>query len=86
MLKGKDKDTTVRNTGVKKIDHLVIIFLGEEHILEISLNSKSCSRIVESDLMKSYQAKIIRSVNSSLQTNTNSGWMGCCANDLHGII
>ena len=89
MLKRKDENTTVRNASVMKIDHLTghyLIFLGEGHILEISLNSKSCFRIVESDLMKSYQAKIIGSVNSSLQTNTNIGWMGCCANDLHGII
>lgn len=50
MLKRKDEDTTVLNASVMKIDHLTghyIIFLGEEHILEISLNSRSYFRIVD---------------------------------------
>ena len=65
MLKRKEKDNTVRTATAKSIDHLAgqyIISLGEKHILEIKLILRVFSRAVESDLMESYQAVIIRSV------------------------
>lgn len=60
----------------KKIDRLVIILLGEEHILEISLNSKSCSRRVESDLMKFIKLRSLDQLTLPFkQILTLDGWV-----------
>ena len=74
--KGRTRTLQLEMQVSKKIDRLVIILLGEEHILEISLNSKSCSRRVESDLMKFIKLRSLDQLTLPFkQILTLDGWV-----------
>ena len=73
----KAKDSIVRNTLSRRINQLVTAsFFWVRNIFWRCLNSKSCSRAMESDHMESYQAMLMRSVILRFkQTLMLDGWV-----------